>query len=234
MTLGSCSQRDRCRPLAGEPPFAAVVLAGGQARRLGGADKPSILIGGRSLLGSVVGAAASAGAARVIVVGPPRPQILAGVASVTGAAGVAGRVPVEFTQEARPGGGPVPAVRAGLALVDEPWMLLLAADLPFLSESVLRALRAAADPAAVAGAVLIDGEGHPQWLTSYWHSASLRTALSRYQGTSLRGLFTGLDPLLLALEPAPGDPPYLLDCDTPEDIAAATHWAAHPPQGHLS
>jgi molybdenum cofactor guanylyltransferase len=211
--------------LAAESRFAAVVLAGGRARRLGGADKPSILIGGRSLLASVAGAATAAGAARVIVVGPPRPRLLTGLA---------GRVPVEFTQEAQAGGGPVPALRAGLDLVGEPWVLLLAADLPFLSEPVLRALRAAADPAAAAGAVLVDSGGRPQWLTSFWRSADLRAALGRYDGTSLHGLFTALDPVLTALEPVPGDPPCLLDCDTPEDIVTATNWATHPPQSHPS
>src|SRR5262249_11697844 len=54
----------------------AVVLAGGRAARLGGADKPALVMGDRSLLASVVSAAVAAGARLVIVVGPPRPGLV--------------------------------------------------------------------------------------------------------------------------------------------------------------
>ena len=57
----------------GDPrPFGLIVLAGGRARRLGGQDKPDLVVGGSTLLAAVLGAGGSAGAAPVIVVGPPR------------------------------------------------------------------------------------------------------------------------------------------------------------------
>ncbi|MGV9756153.1 NTP transferase domain-containing protein, partial [Streptomyces tricolor] len=40
-------------------PYDAVVLAGGAARRLGGADKPGLRVGGRALLDRVLAACGS-------------------------------------------------------------------------------------------------------------------------------------------------------------------------------
>ena len=183
--------------------IAAVLLAGGRASRLGGADKPGIRIRGRSLLAAVAAAASDAGASRVVVVGPARPGILA-----------------EFTTEEPPGAGPVPALRAGLARVSEPWLLLLAADLPFLTGQHLRVLRAAAQDAE-AGALLTDGDGTPQWLVSCWRTEQVRAALSGYDGASLGGLLGPLRPAQVAIGHQPGEPPPWLDCDTNDDLAAA-------------
>jgi molybdopterin-guanine dinucleotide biosynthesis protein A len=112
----------------------------------------------------------------------------------------------------------VPALRAGLALVTEPWLLLLAADLPFLRDSHLRDLVAAAEQSR-AGALLIDDAGRPQWLLSCWRAAWLRTALAGYGGSSLGGLLGPLGAAEVAV-PAGQAPPWL-DCDTPDDVAAA-------------
>ncbi|NUW41709.1 molybdenum cofactor guanylyltransferase [Nonomuraea rhodomycinica] len=122
--------------------YDAVVLAGGEARRLGGADKPGLVVGGRTLLERVAGAVSGAG--RVVVVGPARD--LPGVV---------------FTQEDPPGGGPVPALRAGLREVTAPRVVLLAADLPFLTPPHISALLAAADaPDAPAPAARRDADPH--------------------------------------------------------------------------
>ncbi|HEY3261982.1 MAG TPA: NTP transferase domain-containing protein, partial [Pseudonocardiaceae bacterium] len=53
------------------PRWAAVVLAGGRARRLGGVDKVGLAIGGRTLLDGVL--VACDGAEPIVVVGPRRP-----------------------------------------------------------------------------------------------------------------------------------------------------------------
>lgn len=208
--------------------MTAVVLAGGLGRRLGGSDKPAITIGGRTLVGTVVGAALEAGATRVIVVGPARPRLLAELAE----AGLAtAEHDVEFTREQQPGGGPVPALAAGLDLATEPWLLLLAADLPFLTAARLRDLLDAAH-AHGTGAVLADDQGEPQWLTSCWRTGVLRTALAGYAGTSLRGLLAPLRYADIGVTPVQGEPPYWLDCDTPHDVALATQWLEdHATQG---
>ena len=51
-------------------PFGIIILAGGRATRLGGADKPGLVVGGRTLLAAVVAAGTEAGARRVVVVWP--------------------------------------------------------------------------------------------------------------------------------------------------------------------
>jgi len=191
----------------------AVVLAGGRAHRLGGADKPGVRISGRSLLATVASAAIGAGARRVVIVGPPRPDLIAEVVD-----GGADRI--EFTSEQPPGAGPVPALRAGLELVTQPRLVLLAADLPFLRDAHVRALVAAADGPA-GGAILVDGQGHPQWLVSCWRTESLRSALDGYQGSSLGGLLGPLRPAEVAIGADGGQPPPWLDLDTREDVAEA-------------
>jgi molybdopterin-guanine dinucleotide biosynthesis protein A len=191
--------------------LAAVILAGGEGRRLGGVDKSSLVVGGRSLLAAVVEAAVAAGASQVIVVGPVRADV-----------GQAGGVPVSFTSEEPLGGGPVPALRAGLGLAGERWVLLLAGDLPFMSGRVLGEIVAASP------AVLVDDEGRPQWLTSCWRTGELRAALAAYTGKSLRGVLSALAYSPTAVPAEAGVPPCWLDCDTPEDLAIARSFAEEP------
>ena len=200
--------------------FDAVVLAGGRGSRLGGTDKPGLVVGGQTLLGSVVSAVTSAGAARVVVVGPERPAVPG-----TGAQG-GGRL--RYTREDPPGGGPVAALRCGLAGVSAPAVLLAAADLPFLRPAHIARLLAAlaATSSTTAGAVALDAAGCPQWLVSAWPAAGLRGAQDRYPGSSLRGLLAPLGPVLLPDETAAGQPPPWLDCDTAEDLRLARDWAA--------
>ena len=186
--------------------FGIIILAGGGGRRLGGQDKPGLMVGRRTLLGSVVAAGTAAGARQVIVVGPER-------------AGLDG---VSFVTEEPPGAGPVPALRRGLAEATPPWVALLAADLPFLRPDDLGTLRRAA--AGNYGAVFADDTGRPQWLAGCWQTETLRRAAAGYDGTSLGGLLGPLDPVLVRPAPVSGVPPPWLDCDTPEDLDRARAW----------
>jgi molybdenum cofactor guanylyltransferase len=187
-----------------------IVLAGGRAARLGGADKPGLRVGDRTLLESVVTAGTQAGARPVIVVGPDRP-------------GLAGAP--RFVREEPPGAGPVPALRRGLAeLGQAPWVAVLAADLPFLRAAHLAALLNAA--AGGDGAVLVDDTGREQWLAGCWRADALRRAADGYTGASLHGLLAPLRPAHLTLEPGPGEPPPWLDCDTDADLRGARDWYA--------
>ena len=190
------------------------MLAGGRARRLGGVDKPAIRLGGRSLAAGVVRAAILAGSGQVVVVGPDRPWLIEELAG-----DVAGQAQIEFTSEHPPGAGPVDALRAGLDLVAAPWLLLLGADLPFLTAAAL--LDLVQEARLGCGAVVADEQGQPQWLVSCWRAADLRTALAGYTGSSLRGLLAPMPRAEVAAVAVQGEPPYWLDCDTPEDLAAA-------------
>src|SRR3954463_11941068 len=138
------------------PPFAAVVLAGGRAARLGGRPKPQLDVGGRSMLSTVL--AAVDGAVPRGVVGPPQ-QVPPGVLLV---------------REEPPGGGPVPALAAGLAAVgDAEGVAVLAADLPFVTAAVVTALR---ERLTGDGVLVVDDTGRDQLLLGVWRTAALRTA----------------------------------------------------------
>src|SRR3569833_674770 len=182
-----------------EAGYDAVVLAGGGARRLDGADKPGLLVGGRSLVAWV--AAAVADAERLILVGPERFEL----------------PDATVVREDPPGGGPVSARRTGLLGVHEPGAAVLAADLPFLRPSHVAALRRSA--AGRCGAVLADADGRPQWLAGVWRTADLRDALAPYREASLHGLLTPLDPVRVRPE---GERPAWYDCDTRSDVEAAS------------
>lgn len=191
-------------------PFGMIILAGGRGARLGGADKPGLTVGGRTLLESVVAAGTEAGAGPVIVVGPCRPGLSGGP---------------RFVREEPPGAGPVPALRAGLTeLGGVPWVAVLAADLPFLRAAHLRALLSAA--AGQGGAVLVDDTGREQWLAGCWRADRLRRAAAGYTGSSLHGLLAPLRPANLVIEPGSGEPPPWLDCDTEADLRRARDWPA--------
>lgn len=196
--------------------FDTVILAGGAASRLNGADKPALEVGGQPMLVSVAAAAAAAGSGRVILVGPDRGGAVGrGLAMI--AAGLTGGLIT--VRESPPGGGPVPALRRGLAENRAPWVALLAADLPFLTGTWVSALVAAASSAGQDGAVLADGSGRPQWLAGCWRAAALTAALAGYRGQSLGGLLGSLNP---AVVPSPDQtrPPWL-DCDDQASLTAA-------------
>jgi molybdopterin-guanine dinucleotide biosynthesis protein A len=183
------------------PEHAAIILAGGAARRLGGRDKPAEPVGGRSLVTRV--AAAVPDAVPLIVVGPHYPDL----------------PHAQYVREDPPAAGPIPALRAGLtALPGGEWVAVLAGDLPFLRVEHVRALLAAA--AGSAGAVLVDDTGREQWLAGVWRPRALRGALAAYGGSSLGGVFAPLRPALVRLQVAGGPAPWF-DCDTPEDLERA-------------
>ncbi|MGI8578622.1 MAG: molybdenum cofactor guanylyltransferase [Nocardioidaceae bacterium] len=194
--------------------FAMVVLAGGDARRLDGVDKASVTVGRTTLLERVL--SAGAGAKRTIVVGPPR-ALPAGVWA---------------TREDPPGGGPVAALEAGLALVDEPVVVVLACDMPLVSASTVKHLVNALDQSLtppevspwsapdgakpIDAVALIDDGRRRQPLAASYRTAPLRAALTALPTTrdaSMRALTHLLTVGELAI-----DPEQTLDCDTWADV----------------
>ncbi|MEB3366307.1 molybdenum cofactor guanylyltransferase [Saccharopolyspora mangrovi] len=182
--------------------FAAVVLAGGRARRLGGVDKVMLPVRGRTLLDRTLDAVS--GADPVVVVGPERP---------TGS-------PVRWTSERPAGGGPLAAVDAGLRLLDDgPGVVaILAADHPDLTADTLARLRdaLAGDPEAW-GAVLAEAGGRAQWLVGVWRLSALREAMpSEVENRPVKALLAPLDPLHVTATTA-----EVSDVDTPSDLDRA-------------
>ncbi|CAO5149374.1 molybdenum cofactor guanylyltransferase [Frankia sp. AiPs1] len=195
---------------AGETPAAnwsALLCAGGAARRLGGRDKPAVVVGGSTLLDRVL--AATAGAVRQIIVGPRRP--LDGPSDA-----------VDWRREEPPGGGPVAAIACGLDAVTTPFVAVLAADLPFLTSRELGALLRTAGTTEVDVAVLVDPDGRAQYLAAVWRTARLRAAMPADPvGAPVRALFAGRP-----VATVPADARACLDCDAPADVERAHRWAA--------
>ncbi|MHC3470199.1 NTP transferase domain-containing protein [Streptomyces sp. 7R007] len=193
-------------PGAADTAYDAVVLAGGAARRLGGADKPGVRVGGRALLDRVL--AACAGARTTVVVADPRPTAR----------------PVLWAREDPPGAGPLAALGAGLRQTTAEHAVVLSADLPFLQAATVRrlltGLRAAGEHAD--GVLLTDADGRDQPLVAAYRTGALRrelAALTREHGgltgLPLRRLTGALDLTRVT------DPVASFDCDTWDDIATA-------------
>jgi molybdopterin-guanine dinucleotide biosynthesis protein A len=188
------------------PPYAAVVLAGGRAARLGGQAKPQLEVGGRTMLAAVL--AAVGDAVPRIVVGPPQP------------------VPADvvLVREDPPRGGPVAALRAGLAHVPTEVVAVLAGDLPFLTAAVVRDLR---ERLTGDGVLVVDDTGQDQLLLGLWRTAALRAAVPLQPGpTSMRRVLAPLGVRRLRPAVVPGEPAPWIDCDTPAELARARAVAA--------
>ncbi|MFD5408866.1 NTP transferase domain-containing protein [Streptomyces nojiriensis] len=182
--------------------YDAIVLAGGAARRLGGADKPALSVGGRALLDRVLDACPDARA--TVVVGGRR----------------ATARPVRWTREDPPGGGPVAALDAGLRRTTAELVLVLSADLPFLDRETVRALL---DAAGADGAMLRDPDGRDQPLVAAYRAEPLRREIAllaaehgTLTGLPLRALTAELDLARVTSRPLAS-----FDCDTWDDLAAA-------------
>lgn len=165
--------------------FSAVVLAGGVAARLEGADKASIELHGRTLLAWALDAVIDA--AEVVVVGDPVPT----------------HRPVTFTREDPRHGGPVAALLTGRDALLDPrrWLVVMACDMPYLTAHTLLRLLAAAQ--GQDGAVLVGPEGRRQLalVLDVDRLDAVRPGHEEQHGLALHRL---LEPLDLVEVPAEG------------------------------
>jgi molybdopterin-guanine dinucleotide biosynthesis protein A len=180
--------------------LGGVVLTGGGAARLGGADKASIEVGGRTLLEHAL--AALAEVTELVVVGAEVPTSR----------------PVTFTREDPPGGGPAAGLLAGLRAFARPpdRVVVLAVDMPLVTAATVRRLLDVSDGD---GAVLVDGSGRQQYLCAAYSTEALARAAGAGtgelgHGLAMRELVAGL---WLTGVPAAGD--EASDLDTWTDLA---------------
>lgn len=167
--------------------FAAIVLAGGRAVRMDGADKAAVEHDGRTLLEHAIEALVDAD--EIVVVGDPVPTTR----------------PVTFAREEPRYGGPVAALLTGYdALLRSPSTLaVLAVDMPLVTPRTFRRLRQAA--IGHDGAFLTDAAGRRQ-LAGVVHARCLdavRPGHEGQHGMPFRVLLDGLD--LAALGPEGGE-----------------------------
>jgi molybdopterin-guanine dinucleotide biosynthesis protein A len=178
----------------------AVVLSGGGAVRLGGVDKGSVEVGGRTLLEHTLAALADVG--EVVVVGTEVPTSR----------------PVTFTREDPPGGGPAAGLLAGLRRFARTptWVVVLAVDMPLVSRDTVGRLTA---DLRDDGTVLVDRDGRTQYLCAAYSVVALDAAATSAtdgtgHGLAMRDLVAGLR---LSAVPAVAD--ETRDLDTWEDLA---------------
>lgn len=146
------------------PRFGAILLAGGRASRMGGIDKPGLMVDGVSMRDRAIAAVGSVGADPVIVVGPE-----------SASAPLAGPG-VRWVREDPPFSGPASAVVTALAAIGSDaaeWTFLLACDLP-RPEAAIAALVQGIP--GQDGACLADADGRMQWLTGVYRTAALAEA----------------------------------------------------------
>jgi molybdopterin-guanine dinucleotide biosynthesis protein A len=186
--------------------FDAVVLAGGRAERLDGADKAALDVAGATLLDRALRAVA--GARTVVVVGDERPT----------------DVPVVWTRELPAYGGPVAAAYAGRDALrrgtpvqfrgpeapetpephgTSPLIVVLAVDMPAVSAATVGRLVGAVQ--GHDGAVLVDG-GRPHLAMAVTAAALDAVRPDPVEGAAMRGLWEALDLAdVPALEAEAGD-----------------------------
>lgn len=186
--------------------YDAIVLAGGLGGRLGGAAKPQLVIGDVTLLDRVLAAVEHAG--RRIVVGPPQP-LPDGVLLV---------------QEDPPGSGPVAGLATGLAQTSADIVVVVAADLPFLTAEVIEGVHGLLDGGEADVVLVVDENGRDQYLLGAWRAGPLRGALAELAplpGRAMRELVRALSVARVDVA-GPGEAPApWTDIDTPADLERA-------------
>lgn len=225
------------RPGTVGPTAAAIVLTGGQSRRMG-THKPALLVGGRPLVQIVLDAVH-------LLAPPPVPTVVVGSAQA---------VPpgVRVVREEPPGGGPVAAVARGVqelrrfsVRAETPvhqgncvpsgvreggveregeggieLVFVLAADLPRITPGLLTRLAervGAGAPVAVART----SDGALNWLCAAWSVPVLRAQLAGLEGrggvdgASMRALVAGVD-----VGAVDDGEDRAVDVDTPQQLAA--------------
>lgn len=190
---------------------SGVILAGGQARRMGGGDKGLCLLHGHSLLQRVITRLA--------------PQVTGMALNANGDPTRLSAFDLPILPDPLPGfPGPLAGVLAAMdwaASRGESAVITVAADTPFFPADLVQRLHAAAGPAGFSLAAT-GPEGAPDWHPTFglWPTG-LRETLRHDLQTGQRkvidwALRHGAKP---ALFPDQGDP--FFNINTPEDLATA-------------
>jgi len=134
--------------------LSAVILAGGQSRRLG-MDKTALRIGGKTLLARLVELLAPHYHEVIVVSNTPQ---------------VHAHPQARLVTDAYPGKGALGGLYSGLAAASQPYCVAVAADMPFLNPALLAYLASLADGYDV---VLPAVGGHAEPLHAIYSTACL-------------------------------------------------------------
>ena len=215
----------------------AIVLAGGQATRLGGTSKPALAVDGRSLLELTLSALSVVRdtvvrdtvvrdrvvrdtvvrdtvvrhtVVRHIVVVGDEPDIRAAAPDAT----------ITIVREFPPFAGPAAAIAAGLGALDDDsdFVVVLGCDMPAVGDAI-DVLLGAVQPGSD-GAAAVSSDGRPQSLVAVYSTPALADCVRHHRDTgdlenlSVRALLSGLEPALVPVPDGSTD-----DVDTWDDAA---------------
>lgn len=186
----------------------AVILAGGQSRRMG-RDKAGLAIGGERLLARL--------AREFQTVGIP----------VRLAVGERSRLPLatdlglEAVVDARPGDGPLRGIEAALRRLQRDWLLVWTCDAPGLPLAALAPLLAQARAAAASAAAFATAEG-PEPLLACYHRRCLveLAAYLEHGGRAAHEFLARVGALVLPCGKLGISAADLRSLNLPEDLAA--------------
>ena len=196
---------------------AAAIIAGGPARRLGGATKPLLEIAGQAVADRQLAVLRPIFPRLLVVANDPAPWRARGV---------------EIVADRVAGAGPLAGLSAALeAAGDAEAVVCLAGDLPFLSPALLLALR---DRAPEADALAPRPAGRAEPLCARYAVRARAVVDARLAGgrLALHELLTELatvwldDAALAALDP---DGLSFLNLNTPDDLRRAEELARRAP-----
>ncbi len=191
---------------------SAIVLVGGEGRRLGGADKSSLVIGGRTVLDREIEVVRPLVDDVVIVAARPR-TVPAGARLVL---------------DRYPGKGALGGLYTGLATMSGSHGLVLAGDLPFLNRALLAFLLGLSSGFDV---VVPKVERHAHTLAAVYSKGCLESVEARLRQDRLK-IVEFFDEVRVRYVDEPEvdrfDPAHLtfFNVNTPEDLARAEEIAA--------
>lgn len=189
------------------PRIAAVLLAAGSSRRMGGVNKLAALVGGKPLARHAAEAALSGKAHPLVVVTGHAPQVVEEA--------LAG-LPVRFVHNEQHAMGMSGSVRAGVASLPEDveGAIVLLGDMPGVTGETIRGLIAAFRPGRIVVPFHAGQRGNPV----LW-PRELFPALMNVSGDKGgRAIIDGNRDLVVAVEMGRE---VVTDLDTPEALAAA-------------
>lgn len=200
----------------------AIILTGGRSTRFGGTHKPTVRVDGETVLRRITTAVADASrdlGAQLEIVVAGSAEGIEPIKAELFTAGPVNSASVEVVREDPTFGGPLAGIAAGAAALapdSSATVLVLAGDLPFVTQdalvSLVRAKRAHETVAAP-----VDSEGYPQYLFAAWPEALLReqlAAIGSVANKPVRRLFERVE-----LVEVPLDARTIADIDTPADLA---------------
>ncbi len=186
------------------PDCTALILAGGESRRMG-QDKANLLLGEQTLLQRVSDIVHPLFTGVIVSVREPRlgcdlPQVCDDPSHA----------------------GPLAGLAAGLALTESPWVFAVACDMPFITSELIECLAGFREGV---DAVVPVVQGYPQPLAAFYATRSLSALREILNGSGRHSLRELLDQLQVRYvdesEIQAADLRSFFDLDTPEDVALA-------------